>query len=75
MTVEHNGADLALGRQPGPLDSNPAAPTPKMPKAEMSLQRMLALTRDGATLDWQPNLIDGRPEPLVVMPTRKGRRR
>jgi hypothetical protein len=47
----------------------------KMPKADLSLQRMIALTADGATLDWQPSLVDGHPEPLVVMPTRKGRRR
>ncbi len=47
----------------------------QMPKAELSLQRMIALTNDGATLDWQPSPLDHKPEALVIMPTRKGRRR
>lgn len=45
-----------------------------MAKADLTLEHMLALTRDGAMLDYQPNQLDGTPGPVVIPPRRRRRR-
>jgi hypothetical protein len=57
----------------GPAPQREMAP-PKMAKADLTLAHMLKLTRDGATLDFQPNELDGTPEAVVIPPRRRRRR-
>lgn len=59
---------------PGKTPQVEMAP-PRMARGELSLSRMLALTIDGATLDFQPNPLDGVPHAVIIAASKKRRRR